>query len=119
MEWPLLVPKRAFAVDLTGASNCANLELLYDDSIPAHRAQFPGVTDYRTMRSGTHPSAGWIIYFERRPFWEGPNQFESPYPLFVCMDVDKDGVIDTLSSSTYNELFNAYPYGEWDESFSH
>ncbi len=114
LEWEMSAPKRLLSLDLNDVIlSSSSLSTLYDGNNPSDRSAYPLMKGLRHLHAGTHPTAGWIVYAEKRPTWRSLSKYSSPYTMLVGFDGDQDGVLDSLAPMTYRALYTAYPYAEW------
>lgn len=114
LEWELNAPKKLLSLDLGLAiPNCSSLGILYDGANPVHLAAYPLMPELRSIYSGTHPSAGWILFLDKVPRWRSMRTSTPPHELLVGIDSDENGSLESLSPMTYAALFATYPFAEW------
>jgi len=114
LEWELDSPKKLLSLDLdNGSPACSSFLTMYDGGNPADVAAYPLMDSLRQIYAGTHPTAGWIVYFEQRPAWTPLNKYSTPYQMLVGFDGDTDGILNSLSPMTYTALYTSFPFSEW------
>jgi len=108
LEWELTTPKKLLALDLgLTTPDCSSLKVLYDAGNPDDLAAYPQMIGLRSIYSGTHPSAGWIVYFEERPRWRSRRTYATPYNILVGFDGNLDGALDShFFNDPFCPLFN-------------